>query len=516
MVCAMRWTRVCGGVSEVLMLSRRVWIVVILLGLASLACYSDSPLWPYDLTPAPPTNTPLPFPDEANLSLTVGDMAYTPTTLRMTTHPEPLRPDLSNKSAQSCSQDSLVEVLYSGITPTNQVYHLVDCSGVVGWTPQENLLGPITIEAGQRALTTQAGADESGAFKIEGNEPPYREDDPFRQHFDCRVGDTVEVLNITGLETGELFYRIECPNPFNPVQPNLGWTPADTLFGPVRFQNGERGLAAQDIGLTAVPDTGETVAVCPGDEVVQITDTSTVRIGDTLYYEVTCEAGTGWTSQDVLLGPLPYEVGQQVLVTAPGVRNSGDPVAPVEVPADATADPVTVATPPPLEEPPRVFLAASPGPVLPDDAVGVCEDANITPIEGFAGADDELYAQVTCDETAGWLAVETLFGPVEYTLGETVELGQTAVIGFSQRGIYLSREIFDIEGPSGGSSVIAGACAYDFSTPGADPAQAVLTDVGYYRSATGTVVGVFFQARCTNDDGETIEGWINQDRIGVN
>ncbi|MFP4321537.1 MAG: hypothetical protein ACLFTK_03710 [Anaerolineales bacterium] len=501
---------------------RRVTLVLSLLLLASLACYSDSPLWPYELTPAPATSTPLPFPDEADLTLNIGDRAYTPTTLRMTTLPEPLRPDLSNKSPQSCTQDSVVEVLYSGITPTNEIYHLVDCGGVVGWTLQGNLIGPVAIEVGDRALTTAAGADESGNFKIEASDPPYREDDPFRQRFDCRVGDTVEVLALTGLASGELYYRVQCPNPFNPVQPNVGWAAAETLFGPVRFQNGERGLVTLDVDalpLTETPAGDATIATCQPDEQVLITDTPAERIEDTLYYEITCEDGTGWASQEFMVGPLPFVFGERVMITVPGVRNSAETAGELAPPdaADAT-QPVLAESPTPLPPaaPPEVILTNQPGPPLPAAQVGTCADASVTTIQDFAGVEGELYAEITCQDATGWVPTDVLFGPVEYMLDETVQLGQNAVIGFSQRGLFLSRNIFDIEGPSGGSNVIAGACAFDLATPSAEPANAELLDIGYYRSATGEVVGVFYRAQCENADGETIQGWINQDRIGVN
>jgi hypothetical protein len=60
--------------------------------------------------------------------------------------------------------------------------------------------------------------------------------------------------------------------------------------------------------------------------------------------------------------------------------------------------------------------------------------------------------------------------------------------------------------------VVAGECAIDFDTM--TPIDAELTDVGYYRSSTGSIVGVFYRAVCTNRNGERVEGWINQDRIG--
>jgi hypothetical protein len=72
--------------------------------------------------------------------------------------------------------------------------------------------------------------------------------------------------------------------------------------------------------------------------------------------------------------------------------------------------------------------------------------------------------------------------------------------------------LFDIEGSGGGSDVIAGDCAISFET--LEPIEAILKDIGYYRSSTGNIVGVFYRAACQDKDGNTIEGWINQDRIG--
>ena len=253
-----------------------------LLVLAGLACYSNSSLWPYELTPAPPTPTALPTPLPDQVSFQRGDLAWAPASvteasfrLDLTTVPEPLKPDLSNKSPQSCSQNSLLRVLWSAIRPNETIYHLVDCNGVVGWTPESTMLGPIFIVVNDRALTTEAGTDEFGMFKVEVSDPPYREEDPFLQRADCRVNDTVDVIAMSGFSTGELYYKIRCTNPINPVVPNIGWTLADNLFGPVRFRNGEVGIVPQEFGsveLTAEPDGDEVLATCEQGERVLITD----------------------------------------------------------------------------------------------------------------------------------------------------------------------------------------------------------------------------------------------------
>jgi hypothetical protein len=515
------------------MRNKPLWVIILLM-LAGLACYSDSPVWPYELTPAPPTPTALPTPLPGEAEFERGDFAWTPASvteasfrLDLTIVPEPLAPDLSNKSPQSCSQNSLLRVLHSAIRPDETIYHLVDCSGVVGWTPESNMLGPIFIVVNDRALTIESGVDETGAYKIEVSDPPYREDDPFRQRADCRVNDTVDVIAISGFSTGELYYKIRCTNPINPVVPNIGWTLVDNLFGPVRFRNGEVGIVPQEfesVNLTSEPGGDETVAVCEQDERVLITDSPVQRIDEDLFYELECADGIGWANQNFIVGPIPLEVGTDVLVTAPGVTNSTQAraagVAPEDVDAAEDAELIEATPETDIDEElppeeiliPAVPLTASPQPLTLENEVGQCVDATVTTIESYAGVEDVLYAQVDCDDASGWLDSDALFGPVDYVVGNTVQLGEAAIIGFSQRGIFLSVELFDIEGPSGGSRVVAGECAIDFDTM--TPIDAELTDVGYYRSSTGSIVGVFYRAVCTNRNGERVEGWINQDRIG--
>lgn len=496
-----------------------------MLMLTTLACYSDNSLGLFELTPAPPTVTPLPTPLPNQAQFKIGDLAWAPASvteaafrLDLTTVPEPLAADLSNKSPQSCSQNSLLRILYSGIHENGQIYYLVDCRGVAGWTPGDNLLGPITIVANDRALTTEAGVDPSGAFKIELSDPPYRENDPFRQKADCKVNDTVDVLAMSGYSTGELYYKIRCAHPFNPVAQNVGWTTAEALFGPVRFRNGETGLVAREsesINLVSEPNGDNIVATCQQDELVKITTTPVVRLDNDLFYEVECVGGKGWTNQDVLVGPIPFEVGTQVLVTAPGVNNSAEARQPIQAETEEPAADGGVtaeASPSDLPTIPSVALTSQPEPLLLDNQVGECPDAAVTTVQAFAGVGGRLYAQVECGGTVGWLDETVLYGPVLYDVGETVMLGEKAIIGFGDRGIYLSIKLFDIEGRGGGSEVIAGDCAIDFET--LEPIEATLKDIGYYRSSTGNIVGVFYWAACQDWEGNTIEGWINQDRIG--
>jgi len=502
-------------------------LVCMLLTLAALACYSDSPFYPYELTPAPPTATPAPTPQAGQARLAVGDLAFSPTSvteaafrLELTRYPEPLRSDLSNKAPQPCSQNAVVEVLYSGVHLSGAVYHLIDCNGAVGWAHEDSLLGPVQIVTNNRALTNETGLDENRVFKIEVSDPPFRENDPFRQRLDCRLNDTVDVVAMIGFSTGELYYKIRCPNPLNPAIANLGWVVENALFGPVRFRNGEKGIVAEEadqIALRTEPDGGDVVATCERGQTIQITDTPVVRLGDELFYEVTCAQGIGWANQDFLVGPLPYEEGTRVLVTAPGVQNSAATQAPIapdpETPPEQLSD-EQAAEP---ESAPLRYVAPltnTPGAALvAEQIVGECADATITTIQDFAGVDGEVYALVECEGVVGWLDQTVLYGRVGYAVGDTVLLAESALLGFNQRGIYLSIELFDIEGPSGGASVIAGECAFDFDT--FTPIPAELLDVGYYRSSTGNVVGVFYRAACQDKDGQRIEGWINQRRISA-
>jgi hypothetical protein len=323
----------------------------------------------------------------------------------------------------------------------------------------------------------------------------------------CKVGETVDVLAMSGFSTGELYYKIRCQDPFNPILQNVGWTPAEALFGPLRFRNGEQAIVAEEferILLTESPTSPEAVAACERGEIVSVSATPAQRIEDDLFYEVTCADGTGWTNQTQLVGPLPFPLGSTLLLTTPGVTNSAEARARATPPTEATAEPT-----PPL----GVGLTETPTFLTPDNQSAFCPDASRVILKDYAGVEDTLYAQIDCDGALGWLPSAMLYGEARYAVGDEVLLGEQAVIGFNQRGIYLAVNLFDIEGPSGGSSVIAGECAFDFEAQ--TPVPVTLTDIGYYRASTGEVVGVFYRVACQDATGRTVEGWMNQKRIGV-
>jgi hypothetical protein len=511
--------------------NRKVFLGLFALLFSALACYSDSPLWPNELTPIPPTVTPLPTPLPDQTRFQYGDLAYVPASvteaafrLDLTRLPEPVKRDFSNTSPQACSQNTVVRILYSGIDPQGTIYQLVDCGGGVGWTPEERLLGPISLVTNDRVLTVEGGTDETGAFTIEVSDPPYREDDPFRQTATCPLDATVDIISMYGLSTGELYYKIRCDNPMNPIVPNIGWTTAAGLFGPVRFRNGETGIVPQEyetIELTSEAGGGDVVGTCESGDRVQISETPVQRLEDEFYYEIECAQETGWVEQSFLVGPVTVESGERVLVTVPGVSSSAEASVPAE---QATPEIVDVADAAVVEEsataevdavpdnPISLSLTTDPGPLTAENIAGECPDASITTIEQLAGVEGILYALVTCNEVQGWMESASLYSPVPYEVGETVMLGEKALLGFGTRGIYLSVRLFDIEGSSGGKEVIAGECAFDFENR--TPVEAELVDIGYYRSSTGDVVGVFYRATCLDRDGNQIEGWINQDRIG--
>lgn len=485
----------------------RLRFVLLMLALVSLACYSDSPLWPNELTPAPPTVTPLPPPPAGASRFQVGDIAWLPKTVSelgiradLTTYPEPV--NVNNRVP--CTQDTPLRILYTGINlDDGTIYQLVDCNRLVGWVREEGILGPITIQVNERALTLESGAS-FGSFKVEAADPPYDSDNNFRPQYDCKINDIVDVIAITGFSTGELYYKIRCANPFNPVAPNVGWTTPDKLFGPVRFRNGEAGLVPTDAGqieLTLEAGGSETGAVCPAGERVLMTETPVQRIQNELFYEIQCGENTGWVNQNLLVGPLIYAPGDLILV-----------IAPVQSLAEQTAE--TAAT----EEVPQeanltVSLISEPSPLTTKNEAGTCLDGTLTRIDEIVGVGGGLYIRVRCGEVEGWLPREFIYGPAEYAIGDTVLLGEQAVIGFNQRGIYLSREIKDIEGPSGGTSVISGECDYDVLS--AEPVPAEILDVGYLRNSFLQVSGIFYRISCLGKENTVIEGWIKQDRLGV-
>lgn len=488
-------------------------LVLFLLLLVSLACYSDSPLWPNELTPPPPSVTPLPTPQAGTSRFQVGDTAWLPKTIssqgfraELTTYPVPAT--VNNRLP--CTPDSPLRILYTGINlDDGAIYHLVDCNRVVGWVREEGILGPVTIRANERALTLETEGS-FGSLKIEAADPPYDPNNSFRPQFDCKVNDIVDVISITGFSTGELYYKIRCANPFNPVAPNLGWTTLDKLFGPVRFRGQETGLVPNDAGeitlFSEAGDEGEEITTCPAGTRVTITDTPVQRIDDDLFYELSCGEAVGWVNQNVLVGPLLYEPDDLILVIAP-VQSLSEQQPALEgtQEAAATEEPVSTAL--------TVSLTTEPAPLTPENEAGQCADGTLAPIEAIVGVGGLLYMRIQCGEIEGWLSQDFVYGPAAYAIGDTVQLGEKAVLGFNERGIYLSIDIKDIEGKSGGTSVIAGECAYDLLNP--EPVPAKILAVGYLRNALLQVSDIFYRISCLDKDGNIIEGWIKQDRLGV-
>ncbi|MBZ0306938.1 MAG: hypothetical protein K8I82_12785, partial [Anaerolineae bacterium] len=423
----------------------------------------------------------------------------------LTTYPVPATID----NRLPCTPDSPLRILYSGVNLDNgTVYHLVDCNRIVGWVREEGILGPVTIRASERALTLETEGS-FGSLKIEAADPPYDPDNSFRPQFYCKVNDIVDVIAITGFSTGELYYKIRCANPFNPVAPNLGWTTPEKLFGPVRFRSQETGLVPNDTGeitlFSEAGNQGEEVASCTASERVTITETPVQRILDDLFYEISCGDTVGWVNQNVLVGPLLYEPGELILVAAPVQSLSESPTL------EATQEAAATEEPPPAGL--TVSLTTDPAPPNPENEAGQCADGTLAPIEEIVGIEGLLYLRIQCGDIEGWLSQEFVYGPAAYAVGDTVQLGEKAVLGFNERGIYLSLEIKEIEGKSGGSSVIAGECAYDLTNP--EPVPAQILDTGYLRNALLQVSGIFYRISCQDKDGSTIEGWIKQDRLGV-
>lgn len=504
---------------------RRLLLLAGMLLCTALACYSDNSLGLFRLTATPPLPTHIPAADSSQSALQPGDVALAVSASRLPldliNRPEALRADLSNRAPQSCGHNTPVQVLYSGVAEDSSIYHLVDCNGIVGWASARDLLGPLPLLEGQRALTTEAGLNETGQFKIEANDPPYSEG-AFRQQFDCRLADTVDVIDITGFVTGELYYKIRCQNPMNPIAPSVGWTVPEALFGPVRFRNGEQGIVPQEVAevlLRESPNADATAGRCQQGELVQITEAPVQRLEDELYYEVSCTEGSGWANQDNFLGPVYYPAGTRVMVAAPPTATLPPDAASAEVPpsdaplAEATGTPATAEAPSPAPaQALEVPLTDAPEPFTAENQLGLCPDAALVNVEALAGVAEQLYAQVSCGDSVGWLNSDLLYGPARFALGESVLLDESAILGFNQQGIYLSVNVFDIQGPSGGSSVIAGECAFDSNS--GEPVPARLEDASYYRDSMGEIVGIFYLATCTGIDGEPVTGWINQSRIG--
>jgi hypothetical protein len=475
-------------------------LVLSVLVLAAMACYSDSTLWPYDLTEPPPSPTFIPTPgSDSTAQYDVGDMVIAPRKLTnpqpflyLADYPEPVNSTLSNRSG-TCLFDDELEVLYAGHKSETNIFYLVACKGSVGWTNEENLDGPIQIRKGQSALTLPIDANgnaiTNGMFGIHNTQPPVA----LPPTIQCEVGEDVSVSAISVPAEGEIWYQVRCSG-------GIGWVESTRLFGPLVLPgHGGVGLVSpevESIPLAANAGGDEIVAECPGDSIVETK--SLDLVDDTAYYLLACDGQEGWATQETL-SQLPYVPGDLLLIEVPVLEEETAEGEVVEAEAEAEA---------PVEEGEgevaEITAPITENPGNPSDEnpeVGQCANLAIAPIQDATTRNALFFYQVTCGEQTGWLSEYFVLTTADFLSDDIVAITESGTVGTGDdAGFYVS------EGPQtlAGSRGSIGACEVG--------TQAAINDYEYLDQAG--FLRVYYQITCRNaETGEDLVGWVLQSRL---
>lgn len=476
-------------------------LVLAVLVLATLACYSDSPLWPNELTPAPPSPTFIPTPGpDSTARFDVGDLVIAPRRvtnpqpfLYLADYPEPVDNALKNRSG-TCLFDDELEILYAGHTSETAVYYLIACKGSVGWASEENLEGPIEIRKGQTALTLPIDANgnpiTTGMFGIHNTQPPVFGPATVQ----CQVGEDVSVSAISVPEPEQIWYQVRCSG-------GIGWVESTRLFGPLVLPaHGGVGLVSpevESITLTSAPGGGDVVSECPGDSIVV---TGGLELVDEIpYYLLSCNGEQGWTTQESL-NALPLLPNTLLLIEVPqldeepveGEEAVEDTEAPADEGGEDNSEEAVLTAP----------ITENPGNTSDDNpAVGQCANLSIVPILDVTVRNEQFFYQVNCNENTGWLSEFYALITADFQSDDVVAITEAGVVGTGdEAAFYLSEEPQTVAGARG----TIGAC--ELGT------QATINDYTYLEQAD--ILRVYYQITCRNrDTGEDLVGWALQSRL---
>lgn len=351
-----------------------VLLVLGMLLLASLACYSDQIPGVLELTPVPTVEV-LPTPEDSAFG--TDQYALVPfetdskgkqrANFNLTLDPEPLADSLVN-SKESCLTNAVADILHAAVAKDDNIYYLVECNGSVGWTVESRLLGPLQLRKGSLALTSSGQAVQGVTLKSVAKQlvnfaiglaqdekqaaivPMVEDLDTFKPIFyqveipgaqeNCKDGTIVTVLAIEAADgdgdgRDEIYYQVECP-----ARVSKGWVTEDALVGPLEVNRDDLALALADEGETEylLADKPTRVnennvgGVCEPNAILTIQEARLVR--GQVYYSVTCGDGQqGWTDASRFAGPLRFPVINQNLV----VFTPSSPTFVDELPPDVAA-----------------------------------------------------------------------------------------------------------------------------------------------------------------------------------
>ncbi len=483
----------------------KVLVVLLFLLMASLACYSDSPLWVFGVTDVPPTATFLPTPDydQYPAKLRADDFALAPRPPNatqpfffLTSLPEELVSGVRNASG-SCDYGASLEILYIGqqfdagnttvyiddivLSGTNEAEEAIeetafDFEAETNWTLDES--APANKNLARRNNVNF----DSMAYKPEDDteEPP-------------------EVANSTYVMTLEADYNVDFGNKDNPVSvipvaaatADLGgadWSSYDEVSARIFVPNSTKFMRAELYIVTAEGNevsTPRRINLTSGDwstitfdigavEGLDSVQSIGLRVGPNpsrSYYLVACSGSVGWVNEERVAGPVDFVRGQSAQTKL--VDYGGRPLP------ETTAQPGFVIHD--LSEPP-----------LPPGITGKvnCNIGEVVDIVDIATASDpndqSIWYQIRCPvtEQQGWVTADRLFGPLV--------LPREGGIGIISSTYEQGVELATSANPSSDDTGTEGTCApnqiietVDFQTVETEPG--VLTP--YYEIQCGDIVG---------------------------
>jgi hypothetical protein len=489
-------------------------LVISILVLAATACYSDSAMWPKELTQPPPSATFLPTPSSDNPSkFTPGSIviarklggADSDFFLHLTDHPEPPLQNGQN-AAGICDFNKEMEILYTGRKTDTEVYYLVNCSSSVGWTSEVTLVGPLKFLKNQSALTTTLDPKmleiTNGVFGIHNTEPT-SPPSPLPPTVNCKVGEVVDILKVMAPDADNVWFNIRC-------SAGIGWVHQDRLFGPLVLPaTGGQGLVKPESGnipLLTEYNSTETVGECPANSLV--TTQSVQQVGDQVYYQLTCGDLVGWTLQDPLV-EVQFLPDTLVVVSVPVVETAetetttgegeGTGETLPDVDPEATPEAAVIPTAP---------LTENAGPVGDDTAlVGECPTNTIVHINEVTYLENTFFYNVTCNDITGWLEGVNLLVEANFVVGDQVAITEAGNRGTgANEGFHLSVEPVNIQGHRGTIG--------EGETPCMPNTLATINQFSVDVSGEGgEVIRVYYQVTCQIADGSELIGWAEQSRL---
>lgn len=477
---------------------KRPFLVLVFLLIASVACYSDSPLWPFGVTEVPPTTTFLPTPDQSLYPsrFSKDEIILAPQTASadqafffVTGAPEELASGVRN-AAGSCDYGSSLEILYIGHLLDNYTgdAYLDNIALVTGDTSEvlfdfEANAAAWTLDearpAGQ-SVAGQSGVDFNSqrAKPAEGQEAP-------------DATNATTVLRVQGDYGGNNWES----STYTTFENGVDWSAYESLsvdiFVPEKAKNfrailyvkvGAAGdeLVLEPRFLTSGAWSTVTVTLSDFGDVSDVREFG-IRFSpnptDT-YYLVVCTGAVGWANEDRLAGPVSYLRGQSAMTRSIGVRGE-------ELPTDAGRPVFSIheGTEPPLSPNFPATKACNVGEVVDILDISAVEDP-------LSLSDYLIWYQINCpiSGVSGWVVESRLFGPLRLPAFDGIGIVMTDTL----EPVNLTASA----GPVSDTNLAVGSC----------PASATVRTLGFATLSTDETIQPYYQVDCLG----TI-GWTAQD-----